>query len=63
MYAIVAASGLLAALLALAWAREFRLRRALQSLLARIFAFWRNADGNEPTNRPRDDERGTADAE
>jgi hypothetical protein len=42
-YTIVAASSLLAVLLALAWCREFRLRRALQNLLARIFAFWRNA--------------------
>ena len=61
-YALVAASGLLAVLLALAWCREVRLRRALQTLLARIFAFWRNAHGDEPTNHPRDGERGPADA-
>ena len=29
MYAIAAASGLLAVILTLAWAREFKLRRAL----------------------------------
>ena len=61
-YAVVAAGGLLAVLLTLAWAREFRLRRALQALLARIFARKGNANGPNPTNRPRDDERGPADA-
>lgn len=34
---VSAISGLAAALIALAWAREFRLRRALQALLSRIF--------------------------
>jgi len=62
MYAIAAAGGLLAALLTLAWAREFKLRRALQNLLTRIFAFWRNANGTDPTKSPRDDERGPVDA-
>ena len=33
-FALVAASSVLAVLLTLGWAREFRLRRALQSLLA-----------------------------
>ena len=54
MYAIVGASSLLAVLLVLAWAREFRLRRALQSLLARIFTFWRNTHGEEPTHQESD---------
>ena len=54
MYAIVAASGLLAVLLALAWCREFRLRRALQCLLAKIFRYWSNAHETDPTNRPSD---------
>ena len=43
-YAVVLASSLLAVVLALALAREARLRRALQALLARIFKHWRNAD-------------------
>jgi hypothetical protein len=38
MTALLTISSLLAALLALAWSREFRLRRALQLLLARIFS-------------------------
>jgi hypothetical protein len=36
-----AASSLLAVLLAIGWAKEFRLRRALQNLLARFFTHWR----------------------
>ena len=39
--ALVTASSVLAVLLTLGWAREFRLRRALQSLLARVFDHWR----------------------
>lgn len=42
-FALVAASSVLVVLLTFVWAREFRLRRALQSLLARIFTQWRNA--------------------
>jgi hypothetical protein len=38
MTALLTISSLLSALLALAWSREFRLRRALQLLLARIFS-------------------------
>lgn len=41
LYAIVLASGLLAVLLALAWAKEVRLRKALQRLLAKLFQSWR----------------------
>ena len=36
-FALVSASSVLVVLLTLAWAKEFRLRRALQSLLARVF--------------------------
>lgn len=54
-YAVVVASALLAVLLTCAWAKEFRLRRALQALLARIFSHWRNAHGTDPTNRPHAD--------
>ena len=50
-FALVAASSVLAVLLTLGWAREFRLRRALQSLLARVFDHWRNA---HETNIDRD---------
>jgi hypothetical protein len=38
MTALVTICGLAAVLLALGWTREFRLRRALQLLLARIFS-------------------------
>ena len=38
----IAASSVLVVLLTLCWAKEFRLRRALQSLLARVFTPWRN---------------------
>ena len=47
-FALVAASSVLAVLLTLGWAREFRLRRALQSLLARVFDHWRNAHETNP---------------
>jgi hypothetical protein len=47
-FALVAGSSVLAVLLSLGWAKEFRLRRALQSLLARVFTQWRNAhEANE----------------
>jgi hypothetical protein len=36
-FALVAASSVLVALLTFSWFKEFRLRRALQSLLARVF--------------------------
>ena len=48
IFALVATSSVLVVLLTLAWAKEFRLRRALQSLLARVFTQWRNAhEANE----------------
>ncbi len=37
-FAVLAASSLLIVLLTLAWAKEIRLRRALHSLLARVFS-------------------------
>jgi hypothetical protein len=61
-YALVAAASLVAVLLALAWAKEFRLRRALQSLLARLFRHWRNAHETNPTNGSHSDDRGPADS-
>ena len=54
-FALVAASSVLIVLLTLCWAKEFRLRRALQSLLARIFTQWRNAhEANEPEPKHHD---------
>jgi hypothetical protein len=54
-FALVSASSVLVVLLTLAWAKEFRLRRALQSLLARVFNQWRNAhETNEPPSTSRD---------
>ena len=41
--ALVATSSVLVVLLSLGWTKELRLRRALQSLLARVFTQWRNA--------------------
>jgi len=52
VFALVAASSVLAVLLTLGWAREFRLRRALQSLLARVFDHWRQ--NTHETNIDRD---------
>ena len=52
---VILASALLAVLLTLAWAKEFRLRRALQALLARIFTHWRPAHESDPTNRSHPD--------
>ena len=52
-YAFVAASSVLTVLLTLVWAREFRLRRALQSLLTRILTQWRNAhEANDSSPQP-----------
>ena len=54
-FALIAASSVLVVLLTFVWAREFRLRRALQSLLARIFTQWRNAhEENEPDPKHHD---------
>jgi hypothetical protein len=43
-FALVAAGSVLVVLLTFLWAKEFRLRRALQALLAEIFNQWRNGD-------------------
>ena len=61
LYALVAASGLLAVILSLALAREVRLRRALQNLLARIFRHWRNTHAKNPTDRSPNDDHGPVD--
>lgn len=54
-FALVATSSVLVVLITLAWAKEFRLRRALQSLLARVFSQWRNAhEANETSAKQRD---------
>ena len=54
-FALVAGSSVLVVLLSLGWAKEVRLRRALQSLLARVFTQWRNAhETNEPPSTSRD---------
>ena len=45
------AGAVLVVLLALALAREMRMRRALQSLLKRLLSFWRNHDAEEPVAR------------
>ncbi|MDA9859148.1 hypothetical protein N9D23_13590, partial [Rubripirellula sp.] len=41
---LIAASSTLVVIVTLAWAREFRLRRALQSLLSRVFNHWSSAN-------------------
>lgn len=54
-FALIAASSVLVVLLTFVWAREFRLRRALQSLLARIFIQWRNThEATEPDPKHHD---------
>jgi hypothetical protein len=61
-FALVAASSVLVVLLTLCWAKELRLRRALQSLLARVFTPRENAhEANEPSTKRRD-VPGSADA-
>ena len=57
-FALYATSSVLTVLLTLCWAKEFRLRRALQSLLARVLTHWRN---NE-TPSSRHDVPGSADS-
>jgi hypothetical protein len=56
--ALFAASSVLVVLLTLGWAKEFRLRRALQSLLARVFTHWRNAHEADDSPPQRHDGRG-----
>ena len=58
-YAIVAASSMLAVLVAIAWAKEFRLRRALQRLLARLFQAQRNAHETNSAEQPHSNARDT----
>ena len=41
---LIAANSALVVIATLAWAREFRLRRALQSLLSRVFNHWSSAN-------------------
>ena len=60
IFALVAASSVLAVLLALLWAKEFRLRRALQNLLARMFTRWRNAHESNNTSTTHSDVPGSA---
>jgi len=51
--AILLASSTLALILIVALVREVRLRRALQRLLTRLLAYWRNPHGENPPDRPR----------
>ena len=60
IFALVAASSVLAVLLALLWAKEFRLRRALQNLLARMFTRWRNAHESNNKSTTHGDVPGSA---
>ena len=54
-FALISASSVLVVLLTFVWAKEFRLRRALQSLLARIFTQWRNThEATEPDPKHHD---------
>jgi hypothetical protein len=54
-FALIASSSVLVVLLTFVWAREFRLRRALQSLLARIFNQRRNThEATEPDPKHHD---------
>jgi len=48
---ILAAGAVLVVLLALALAREMRMRRALQSLLKKLLSFWRNRDAENSVAR------------
>ena len=50
---VLASSALLVVLLTLALAREIRLRRALQRLLAKLLKFWRD---HGPPNRSESDD-------
>ena len=50
---LILASSLLVVVLALALAREVRIRRALQRLLARVLTLWRNQHAEKfPENDP-----------
>ena len=55
-YPVLLASSALAVILVLALAREMRLRRALQRLLARLLKFWRKQHAENPPTGPTDDD-------
>ena len=55
-HVILTTGAVLVVLLALALAREMRMRRALQCLLKKLLSFWRNRDAEKPVAR-----RGDAD--
>jgi len=59
VFALVATSSVLVVLLTLCWAKEFRLRRALQSLLARVFNQWRSAHEADDSPSQLHDGRGS----
>ncbi|MDA9859191.1 hypothetical protein N9D23_13810 [Rubripirellula sp.] len=58
--ALIAASSVLVVLITFGWAKEFRLRRALQSLLARVFTQRRDAHEADDSLPQRHDTRGSA---
>jgi len=45
---ILVTCSLLVVILCVAWAREVRLRRALQRLLSRLLAYWRTVHETKP---------------
>jgi hypothetical protein len=49
---ILLASSALVVLLVVALVREVRLRRALQRLLSRLLALWRNPNVEDPSGTP-----------
>ena len=52
-FVLIAISSVLAALLALGWAKELRLRRALQNLMNRLLTRWRQTHNEQHnTSRP-----------
>ena len=53
-HVILTTGAVLVVLLAVALAREMRMRRALQSLLKKLLSFWRNRDAEEPVARSGD---------
>lgn len=50
---IAVASTLLAVILVIALAREIQLRRALESLLRRLLAYWRTHEKRQPRDADR----------
>jgi ABC-type phosphate/phosphonate transport system permease subunit len=59
-YMILTACAVLVVVLALALAREVRLRRALQSLLKQLLSFWRNRDETPAARRGNADDDAAA---